>query len=79
MHRTATIGDHIKSFGIDGSNTVPLGFLPKFSCPQEGFEMPRYFFHVKHGQVTVLDQEGIELADAAQAEVEAARPGATES
>ena len=34
--------------------------------------MPRYFFHVKHGQMIVLDQEGIELADAAQAEVEAA-------
>jgi uncharacterized protein DUF6894 len=45
----------------------------KFSCPQEGFEMPQYFFHVKRGQVTVLDQEGIELANPAQAEEEAAR------
>ena len=35
--------------------------------------MPRYFFHVKRGQVTVLDQEGIELANPAQAEEEAAR------
>jgi hypothetical protein len=35
--------------------------------------MPRYFFHVKRGQVTVLDQEGVELADTAEAEVEAAR------
>jgi hypothetical protein len=35
--------------------------------------VPRYFFHVKRGQMTVLDQEGIELADAAQAEEEAAR------
>ena len=35
--------------------------------------MPRYFFHVKRGQVTVLDQEGIELADTAEAEGEAAR------
>ena len=35
--------------------------------------MPHYFFHVKHGQVTVLDQEGIELANGAQAEEEAAR------
>jgi hypothetical protein len=35
--------------------------------------MSRYFFHVKRGQMTVLDQDGIELADAAQAEVEAAR------
>jgi hypothetical protein len=33
--------------------------------------MPRYFFHVKRGQMTVLDQEGIELANAAQAEEEA--------
>ncbi len=41
--------------------------------PAEGFEMPRYFYHVKRGQVTVLDQEGIELANAAQAEEEAAR------
>jgi hypothetical protein len=44
-----------------------------FSSPQEAFEVPRYFFHVKRGQMTVLDQEGIELADAAQAEEEAAR------
>jgi hypothetical protein len=35
--------------------------------------MPRYFFHVRRGQVTILDQEGIELADSAEAEVEAAR------
>ena len=35
--------------------------------------MPRYFFHVKRGQVTVLDQEGIELEDDAEAEEEAAR------
>ena len=35
--------------------------------------MPRYYFHVRRGQMTVLDQEGIELADAADAEVEAAR------
>jgi gamma-glutamyltranspeptidase len=35
-----------------------LGFLPKVSSPQEAFEMPRYFFHVKRGQMTVLNQEG---------------------
>ena len=29
--------------------------------------MPRYFFHVKRGQVTVLDHEGIELENSAQA------------
>ncbi|MFZ0854049.1 MAG: hypothetical protein WAO08_33220 [Hyphomicrobiaceae bacterium] len=33
--------------------------------------MPRYFFHVKRGQMTVLDQEGIALANLAQAEEEA--------
>jgi hypothetical protein len=35
--------------------------------------MPRYFFHVKRGQVTVLDQEGIDLENSAQAEEEAVR------
>ena len=35
--------------------------------------MPRYFLHVKRGQVTVLDQEGIELDNDAQAEEEAVR------
>ena len=35
--------------------------------------MPRYFFHVNRGQVTVLDQEGIELENSAQAEEEATR------
>jgi hypothetical protein len=62
-----------QSFGIDGSNTVPLSFLRNVLVPAGGFEMPRYFFHVKRGQVTVLDQEGIELEDDAEAEEEAAR------
>ena len=35
--------------------------------------MPRYFFHVERGQVTVLDQEGIEQANPAQAGEEATR------
>jgi Domain of unknown function (DUF6894) len=35
--------------------------------------MPRYFFHVRRGQMTVLDQEGIELAGTLDAEVEAAQ------
>jgi hypothetical protein len=35
--------------------------------------MPRYFFHVKRGQVTILDQEGVELADIADAQKEAVR------
>ena len=33
--------------------------------------MPRYYFHVRRGPMTVLDHEGIELADTVDAEVEA--------
>ena len=35
--------------------------------------MPRYFFQVRRGQMTVLDQEGIELAGTVDAEVEGAQ------
>ena len=35
--------------------------------------MPHYYFHVRRGQITVPDHEGIELADTVDAEVEAAR------
>ena len=35
--------------------------------------MPRYYFHVRRGQMTVLDQEGVELAGTVDAEVEAAQ------
>ncbi len=35
--------------------------------------MPHYYFHVRRGQMTVLDQEGIELAGTVDAEVEAAQ------
>ena len=47
----------------------------RFSVPWRGGvpKMPRYFFHVKRGQMTVLDQEGIELADVAEAEIEVVR------
>jgi len=38
-------------------------------------EMPRFFFHLKRGQVTILDQEGVELADIIAATQEAARRG----
>ena len=37
--------------------------------------MPRYYFHVKRGQLTVLDHEGVELLDLADAEEEALRRG----
>jgi hypothetical protein len=35
--------------------------------------MPRYYFHVRRGQVTVLDQEGIVLIDREEAAEEAER------
>jgi hypothetical protein len=35
--------------------------------------MPRYYFHVRRGQITILDHEGIELADTLDAEEEAAQ------
>jgi Domain of unknown function (DUF6894) len=35
--------------------------------------MPHYYFQVRRGQITVLDHEGIELADTADADVEAAQ------
>ena len=34
--------------------------------------MPRYYFHVRRGQITILDNEGIELADLVHAELKAA-------
>jgi hypothetical protein len=37
--------------------------------------MPRYYFHIKRGQVIVLDQEGTELVDLAEAAEEAVRRG----
>jgi len=35
--------------------------------------MPHYYFHVRRGQITILDHEGIEIADTADADVEAAQ------
>jgi len=35
--------------------------------------MPHYYFHVRRGQVTVLDQVGVDLADRTEAAKEAAR------
>jgi len=37
--------------------------------------MPRFFFHVRRGQLTVIDREGIELNDFAEVAGEAARRG----
>lgn len=35
--------------------------------------MPRYYFHVRRGQTTEVDHEGIELADDVEAVQEAAQ------
>jgi hypothetical protein len=37
--------------------------------------MPLYYFHIRRGQVTVLDHEGAELIDLVEAEKEALRRG----
>jgi len=37
--------------------------------------VPRYFFHLKRGQLTVIDKEGIELSNVEEAAKEAARRG----
>jgi hypothetical protein len=40
---------------------------------EEAFLVPRYYFHVRRGQCTVIDQEGVELANEIEAALEAAR------
>jgi hypothetical protein len=40
---------------------------------KNGVVMPHFYFHVRHGRVTVLDQEGAELANTALAKAEAKR------
>ena len=35
--------------------------------------MAHYYFHVRRGQITLLDHKGIELADTVDAKVEAAQ------
>ena len=37
--------------------------------------MPRYYFHVRRGQVTFRDNEGVELTDLREAALEAVRRG----
>jgi hypothetical protein len=37
--------------------------------------MPRYYFHVRRGQLTFLDNEGIDLIDIEEAATEAVRRG----
>jgi phage terminase large subunit-like protein len=63
-------------------HTTAIALLQHFGSSQSRFitfveevfsEVPRYHFHVKSGQLTVLDQEGVELADIANAVTEAAQ------
>ena len=63
-------------------HTTAIALLQHFGSSQSRFvnfveevfsEVPRYYFHVKRRQLTVLDQEGVELADIANAVKEAAR------
>jgi Domain of unknown function (DUF6894) len=63
-------------------HTTAIALLQHFGSSQSRFvnfveevfpEVPRYYFHVKSPQLTVLDQEGVELVDIANAVIEAAR------
>src|SRR5262245_32889133 len=38
-------------------------------------DVPRYYFHIRRGRATVLDHDGVDLADIREAAVEAARRG----
>jgi len=42
---------------------------------QEVFAVPRYYFHVRRGRLTVVDREGMELPDDVEAVQEAVRRG----
>jgi hypothetical protein len=49
--------------------------LVTFASTRRSLEVPRYYFHVRRGQMTVVDQEGIELANNVEAVQEAERRG----
>jgi uncharacterized protein DUF6894 len=55
--------------GIAGIG-IPLASV---ALSRRRFDMSRYFFHLRRGQVTVLDQEGVELASIEDAAREATR------
>ena len=63
-------------------HTTAIALLQHFGSSQSRFitfveevfsEVSRYHFHVKSGQLTVLDREGVELADITNAVKEAAQ------
>jgi len=47
--------------------------LARVAVSRRWFDMSRYFFHFRRGQVIVLDQEGVEFASIEDAAKEAAR------
>jgi hypothetical protein len=64
--------DHIiRKLAFDGSKNASPTLLWSRRC----LRMPRYYFHVRRGQVTVLDHEGAELVSLAEAKMEAVRRG----
>lgn len=60
---------------IQGATTRRYRRFPVLSYRKNArrLAMPRYYFHVRRGQLTVLDQDGIELADTVETELEAAQ------
>jgi hypothetical protein len=46
---------------------------PRLLCGDRRCEMPRFSFHTRRGQMTVLDQQGFDLPDITHAEDEAKR------
>src|SRR5215510_13581029 len=59
-----------RNFALGGSK-YPGGRSKQRRC----FRVPRYFFHLKRGQLTVIDKEGIELRNVEEAAKGAARRG----
>ena len=72
-----TCARSIGGIGLDSFRLAPrLREEPNHGVRQGGFmEMPRYFFHVRRGRLTILDRVGVELADVGEAAREAARRG----
>jgi hypothetical protein len=47
--------------------------MPHIGNMARRLAIPHYYFHVRRGQITVLDHEGVVLADTAHAKAEAAQ------
>src|SRR5262245_52411765 len=78
--RKAALTDQVSRGGFCLPSSKALS-LPGSDCPprrclaEEVLAMPRYFFHVKRGLMTILDREGIELTGVEEAAKEAAQQG----